>query len=90
MRLDPTMMFVAVLLIGAVVGFLLDRFAGRGLLRRITGGGGGGFITSALVGIAGSFIGYHIGLLTKFTGTAVLVAAAIGALVVVWAWRMMR
>ena len=88
MRLDPAMTFALVLLIGAVIGFLLDRFAGRGLLRRLTGGGG--FLTSALVGVAGAFIGHNIALLMKFAGTPALIGAAIGAAVVVWAWRMVR
>jgi uncharacterized membrane protein YeaQ/YmgE (transglycosylase-associated protein family) len=90
-RFDPTAMFVIVLIIGAVVGLLFDRFLGRGWLSRQVSGGRHVIATSMLVGIAGSFIGYHLGVLFRLgTGLPQLVAAAVGALVVLWAWRMIR
>jgi uncharacterized membrane protein YeaQ/YmgE (transglycosylase-associated protein family) len=90
MRFDPTTTFLIVLLIGAVLGVVFDRFLGRGwLARQVTGGRQ--FVTSALVGVAGSFIGYHLGLLFRLgAGLPQLVAAAAGALVVLWVWRMIR
>jgi uncharacterized membrane protein YeaQ/YmgE (transglycosylase-associated protein family) len=48
-------------------------------------------MTSALVGIAGSFIGYHLAILLKLgAGIPQLLGAALGALVVLWVWRMIR
>ena len=46
-------------------------------------------VTSALVGIAGAFIGSHlIFILGLVSGLMSLVGALIGALVVLWVWRM--
>ncbi len=90
MRLDPTITFLLVLAIGIVAGLIFDRFAGPGWLTRQIAGARRGMITSSLVGIAGAFIGYHLTLLAKFVGAAALIGAAIGALVVLWLWRMLR
>jgi uncharacterized membrane protein YeaQ/YmgE (transglycosylase-associated protein family) len=88
--IDPALMFLLVIVIGIVAGILFDRFAGPGwLARQFTGPRG--YVTSALVGIAGAFIGFHLagllGIAGAFPG---LVAAAIGAAVVLFAWRAMR
>ena len=90
MRLDPTVTFLLVLVIGIAAGLLFDRFAGPGWLTRQIAGARRGMITSALVGIAGAFIGYHIAVLAHFAGAAALVGAAIGALLVLWLWRIAR
>ena len=89
MRLDPITTFLAVLVIGILVGLLADRLLGRrGIVSRFTGGG---MVTPALVGIAGAFIGFHLADILKLTGGAMrLIAAAVGALVVAWAWRFAR
>ena len=49
-------------------------------------------ITGALVGIAGSFIGFHLaGLLgLALGGIGLYLGAAAGAAAVVWLWRVMR
>ena len=47
-------------------------------------------INSALVGIAGSFVGYHLALLIGIAGYAALLVAVIGALAVLWGWRTVR
>ena len=49
-------------------------------------------LTSALVGIAGAFIGFHIAAIVALSaGMIVLfVAAAIGAVLVLWGWREIR
>ncbi|MBX9828566.1 MAG: transglycosylase [Xanthobacteraceae bacterium] len=88
MRFDPTTTFFIVLVIGAVLGLVFDRLLGRGwLARKITGGRQ--YLTSALVGVAGSFIGYHLAIMFKLgAGWPQLLGAAIGALVVLWVWRM--
>lgn len=89
MRFDPTVTILLVLGIGAVLGILVERFAGRKrLLRSITGASP---VTAALVGVAGAFVGYHGAELMRLSGgTARLLAAALGAAAVTWAWRMMR
>ena len=87
---DPTVTFLLVLAIGIVAGVIFDRFAGPGWLTRQIAGARRGMITSALVGVAGAFIGFHLALLAKFAGAAALIGAAIGALVVLWVWRMLR
>ena len=89
MRLDPAVMFLLVLLIGIAAGLIFDRVAGPGWFARQVAGTRG-MVTSALVGIAGSFIGYHIALLLAFRGVIALVGAALGAVLVLWAWRMAR
>jgi uncharacterized membrane protein YeaQ/YmgE (transglycosylase-associated protein family) len=50
-------------------------------------------VTSALVGIAGSFIGFHLGALTKLASSgsvAPFLAAAIGAVLVLWGWKALK
>jgi len=89
-RFDPTTTFLIVLVIGVVLGLVFDRFLGRGwLARQVTGGRH--HLTSALVGVAGSFVGYHIAMLLRVgAGWPQLLGAALGALVVLWVWRMAR
>jgi uncharacterized membrane protein YeaQ/YmgE (transglycosylase-associated protein family) len=89
MRADPALTFLLVLAVGVIAGFLFDRFVGRSWLARQFGGSNRSIFTSALVGIAGAFIGYHIALLLALTGGLVvsLVAAALGAAAVLFAWR---
>jgi uncharacterized membrane protein YeaQ/YmgE (transglycosylase-associated protein family) len=91
MRLDPTVLFVLVILIGVVAGLVFDRFAGPGWLTRQFAGARRGLVTSALVGVAGSFIGFHVvALLRLGVGIPQLVGAAVGALLVLWLWRVVR
>jgi uncharacterized membrane protein YeaQ/YmgE (transglycosylase-associated protein family) len=47
-------------------------------------------VTSALVGIAGSFVGYQLALLIGIAGYGALLVAVIGALAVLWGWRTVR
>jgi hypothetical protein len=89
MRLDPVAMLLLVLAIGAVLGILVERFAGRGrILRSITRASP---VTAALVGIAGAFIGFHLAEILRFPAIPVrLIAAALGAAAIAWVWRAMR
>jgi uncharacterized membrane protein YeaQ/YmgE (transglycosylase-associated protein family) len=89
---DPGMTFVIVLFIGIAAGLLFDRLAGPSWLARQFSGSTRGIITSALVGIAGAFIGYHIALLLALGAALVtsVIAAAVGAAVVLLAWRMAK
>ncbi|NWG25970.1 MAG: transglycosylase [Pseudorhodoplanes sp.] len=83
---DPVVVFLVVIVIGIVAGLLYDRFLGPGWLARQFAGTRGS-VTSALVGIAGAFIGFHLFALAA-AGALAFLGAAIGALVVLWAWRM--
>lgn len=89
---DPAVIFLANLLIGAIVGIAFDRFAGSSWLSRQITGPASGVVTSALVGIAGAFIGFHLlGLFgVRATILGLIAAAAVGAAVVLWLWRMTR
>jgi uncharacterized membrane protein YeaQ/YmgE (transglycosylase-associated protein family) len=89
---DPAITFLLVVAIGIVAGFLFDRLAGPSWLARQFSGSTRGIITSALVGVAGAFVGYHIAGLLALGGEIVttVVAAALGAAVVLFAWRMAK
>ena len=89
---DAGMTFFIVLVIGIAAGFLFDRFAGPSWLARQFSGSTRGIITSALVGIAGALIGYHIAMLLAIGGGLVTsaIAAAVGAAVALLAWRMAK
>ena len=87
---DPVVTLLLILVIGVVAGILFDRLLGPSWLARQFAGSTRGIITSSLVGIAGAFIGYHIAVLLALGAGLVitLIAAAVGAAVVLYAWRM--
>ena len=88
---DPVVLFVLVLAVGIVAGILFDRLVGPSWLARQFSGSTRGIITSALVGVAGAFVGYHIALLALGGGLMTsLIAAAAGAAVVLFIWRMVK
>jgi uncharacterized membrane protein YeaQ/YmgE (transglycosylase-associated protein family) len=88
---DPVVTFLLVLVIGIVAGILFDRLAGPSWLARQFAGSTRGVITSALVGVAGAFVGYHIAMLALGGGLVTMViAAAAGAAVVLLGWRMAK
>jgi uncharacterized membrane protein YeaQ/YmgE (transglycosylase-associated protein family) len=89
---DPTAMFLLVLAIGVIAGFLFDRLAGPSWLARQFSGSTRGIITSALIGVAGAFVGCHVAiLLTLGSGIVTsIIAAVIGAAVVLFGWRMAK
>ena len=87
---SPGAFFLILLIIGIAAGLLFDRFAGPGWLSRKIAGSNRLMATSSLVGIAGSFIGYQFAVLIGIVGYGAFVGAIIGALVVLWAWRMLR
>ena len=89
---DPVVSFLLVLAIGIAAGILFDRLAGPSWLARQFAGSTRGIITSALVGVAGAFVGYHIAVLLASGGGLVtsVVAAVAGAAVVLFAWRMAK
>jgi uncharacterized membrane protein YeaQ/YmgE (transglycosylase-associated protein family) len=87
---DPAVTLLIILVIGIVAGLIFDRFAGPGwLARKFTGPRG--YLTSALVGVAGSFIGFHVAGLLRLAGDlSALIAAAVGAAIVLVIWRAIR
>jgi uncharacterized membrane protein YeaQ/YmgE (transglycosylase-associated protein family) len=89
---DPGVTFLLVLATGVIAGFLFDRLAGPSWLARQFSGSTRGIITSALIGVAGAFVGYHIAMLLALGGGTVtsVVAAVIGAVVVLFGWRMAK
>jgi uncharacterized membrane protein YeaQ/YmgE (transglycosylase-associated protein family) len=89
---DTGVTFLLVLAIGVIAGFLFDRIAGPSWLARQFSGSTRGIITSALVGVAGAFVGYHIAMLLALGGGMVtsVIAAVVGAAVVLLGWRMAK
>jgi uncharacterized membrane protein YeaQ/YmgE (transglycosylase-associated protein family) len=89
---DPAVTFIVILIIGIAAGLLFDRLAGPSWLARQFSGSNRGIITSALVGVAGALMGYHIAVLFALgSGLAMaVIAAALGAAAVLFAWRMAK
>jgi hypothetical protein len=88
MTLTPLTAFALVLIIGIVIGIAFDRFMGPGWLTRQIAGGTRHGVTSALVGVAGAFIGFHLVIIIGFvSGIMTLLGAIIGALAVLFIWR---
>jgi uncharacterized membrane protein YeaQ/YmgE (transglycosylase-associated protein family) len=89
---EPIVTFVMILVIGIVAGILFDRLAGPSWLTRQFTGSTRGIVTSALVGIAGAFVGYHIEVLLALGGGLLMsvIASAAGAAVVLFAWRLAK
>ena len=77
-----------VVAIGIVAGLAFNRY-GRSWWARNVGSGTRSDVTSALVGIAGSFIGFHLGVVLNLLPSPLLLylTAGIGAVIVLWAWR---
>lgn len=80
---------IVVLLIGIVVGLVLNRFGRNWLGRRTVAVTGAGDATYALVGIAGAFIGFHMAVILGLLPTPLMLylSAAVGAAVTIWLWR---
>ena len=78
---------IVIVAIGIVVGLMFNRYA-RGWLARL-GETKRSDTTSSLVGIAGAFIGFHLGVISGVLPTLLMlyVAAAVGAGIVLWFWR---
>jgi uncharacterized membrane protein YeaQ/YmgE (transglycosylase-associated protein family) len=77
---NPIVTLILIIAIGAIIGWIYEEKTHSSH----------GYITTALVGVAGSYTGYHLAaLLTlpSYVATIRLIAAAVGALIVIWAWR---
>ena len=89
--MDPALIFVLVLVIGIAAGLIAHRmFRPSWFARQIAGGRAA--LTSALVGIAGAFVGFHLlALVVPTIGTGVvLIGAVVGAAVFLWGWRSIK
>ena len=90
MSLSPAAVFIVLLAIGIVAGLVFDRFAGPGWVKRQMSGARPIMITSALVGIAGSFVGYQLAGLLSVSGYGALLVAVVAAFAVLYGWRMVK
>jgi uncharacterized membrane protein YeaQ/YmgE (transglycosylase-associated protein family) len=80
---------IVIIAIGIIVGLVFNRYGRSWLGRRMADVTGAGDITYSLVGIAGSFIGFHLAVLLGLLPTPLMLflAAVIGAVITIWLWR---
>ena len=91
--IDPALAFFVIILIGIVVGLIFERSVRPGWFSRDLANERRGMITLSLIGIAGSFIGYHLTLLLGLFRTGVIapfIGAMLCAVLVLWLWRLAR
>ncbi len=82
------MTFIILVVIGIVVGLVFNRRGRSWLGRQVAETTGVGDVTYSLVGIAGSFMGFHIGVILQLLPSILLyVIAVIGAALTIWVWR---
>ena len=80
--------FILLIVIGIIVGVLFNRRGRSWLGRQVADATGAGDVTYSLVGIAGSFMGFHVGVILGLLPSMMLyVAATIGAALTIWLWR---
>ncbi len=80
--------FLLLIVFGAGVGFAMTRYGHSWLGRQVAGATGAGDITYALVGIAGSFMGYHLaGVLGIGAELVAYILAIGGAAATIYLWR---
>lgn len=80
--------FIILVVIGFAIGLAMNRYGRSWLGRQVADATGAGDITFGLVGIAGAFMGFHIGLILGLYNAFVLyVVAALGAALTLWLWR---
>ena len=80
---QPGVGFFAMLLIGALAGWIAERVTQSDH----------GIITNIIVGIAGAFIGgklAEVAQVSIFGFVRTLISATIGAILILWYWRMIR
>ena len=79
---------IIIVVIGIVVGLMFRHYA-MGWIARNVGSSTSSDVTTALVGIAGAFIGFHIGVVLELLPLPLMqyLLAVIGAIVVLWLWR---
>ncbi len=80
---QPGVGFLSMLVIGAIAGWIAERVTSSDH----------GLFTNILVGIAGAFVGAklaEIGQITIFGFWQTLISASIGAIIILFGWRMVR
>ena len=84
----PLAHLLIILIIGIVAGIVVRR-GGTSWLGRHIGTGTHTDVTTALVGIAGAFIGFHVGIVLELLPSPVMLylLAAVGAVATLWLWR---
>ena len=77
-----------IVLIGIMCGLVFSRYGHGWFVRNVTGTRHNDF-TAALVGIAGAFIGFHIGVVLQLVPLPLMqyLLSVVCALVVLWLWR---
>jgi uncharacterized membrane protein YeaQ/YmgE (transglycosylase-associated protein family) len=89
---DPFVSILLVVVVGALCGLAVEKFLPRSWFATRMAGGQS-TLTHILVGIAGSFIGFHLAMLTTASSVNALVpfiAAAVVSLLILWGWRNAR
>ena len=83
------MSFTTVLITGIAAGVAFNRAGSTILTRAASSVTGVGIGTSSLVGIAGSFIGFHLAVILGLLPAPLMLylAALVGGVVRVWLWR---
>lgn len=79
--------FIILVVIGIVVGLIFNRYGRTWLGRQVADATGVGDVTYSLIGIAGSFMGYHVGIILGLLSTMLYILAIIGAALTLWLWR---
>ena len=80
--------FLLLIAIGIAVGLFFNRYGRSWLGRHVAGSPGAGDVTYSLVGIAGSFMGFHLGVILELLPSLLLyVCAILGAALTLWLWR---
>ena len=80
---QPGVGFFTMILIGAIAGWIAERVTASDH----------GIFTNILVGVCGAFVGgklAEIAQITVFGFWCTLISAAIGAVIILFAWRMIR
>jgi hypothetical protein len=80
---------VIVLLIGIVAGLAFNQYWRSWIGRQTAGATGVGGSTYALVGIAGSFIGFHLAVIVGLLPSPLMLylSALVAAVITLWLWR---
>ena len=80
--------FIILVVIGIVVGLIFNRYGRTWMGRQVADVTGIGDVTYSLIGIAGSFMGFHVGVILGLLPSAMLyIVAIIGAALTLWLWR---
>ena len=80
--------FLLLIAIGIVVGLFFNRYGRSWLGRQVADATGAGDVTYSLIGIAGSFMGFHLAVILGLLPSVLLyVCAILGAALTLWLWR---